>query len=174
MYLSLATKMGIGSIGGVCFNRQNMMSLKTGVRCRYFVHLLHKTEDELTGCRIICVCSCMTPSARRLLCTACAWVCLNAVLVSPWTARPSLCCALSTLNAYKQQPDLVCAVFVLIELYFVHVSNTNPSFAGRWNGCHDIYTAWNAVQHRGWLHRLFTTPIALEWCTRFALCRFPG
>lgn len=50
--------------------------------------------------------------------------------------------------ACKQQPDLMCAVLVLIELYFAQVSNANPLFAGQWNGCHDIYTTWNAVLYR--------------------------
>lgn len=125
MYLSLATKTGIGSIGSACFNRQNMIKQEFSAII-LSIYCMRQKMSFLTGYRRICMFSSMTPSSCHLLCTAHAWVGLNAVRVSPWTARPSICCVLSTLKACKQQPDLVRAVFVWIKLYFVQVSNAAP------------------------------------------------
>lgn len=146
MYISLAMEMGIGSVGSVCFNRESLVSLKAGVQCHYFVHLLHKTEDKFLDK--------LQKNLHVLLYDSK----LSSSLHSPHLSLSKCCPGLSLSSQaflllhpqlpYKQQPDLVCAVLVLMERCIAQVSNANPLFVGQWNGCHDIYTTWNAVLYR--------------------------
>lgn len=125
-----------------------------------FIYFIRQKINFLTSCR---------KNLHVLLYTSK----LTSPLHSPHLGL-SKCCTGLSLNSQaflllhpqlpcKQQPDFVCAVLVLIELYFAQVSNTNRLFAGQWNGCHDIYTTWNAVLYRSWIHKLFTAPKTLEW-----------
>lgn len=118
----------------------------------------------LTGYRRVRACSRMTPNSHHLLWTAHAWVCRKAALGPLHRVR-------STRNACERQPELARAAPALIQLCFVRVSNTNPSFAGQRDGWHDISIAWYAMRHR--LCWLVTALTASEQRVRFAWCRFP-
>lgn len=77
------------------------------------------------------------------------------------TAWPPLCCILSAFNAYEQQADLVCTVFILMILYFVQACNTSTSLADQ--GVTAIFALLEISRNStGCLSRLLIIPVVIE------------